>query len=116
MKFIKENMSLNKNLYDELNNMSIFNNLKLEFKNELIFKDNETSINFIKSSKNLLNSYDNIFGKAKQKCCKSIVSVSLGCSVNGYKHNDIEKDLISKLNELINKYDIYFMLVLPSKK
>ena len=54
MKFIQENMSLNKNLYDELNNMFIFNNLKLKFKNELIFKVDETNINFIKPSKKFI--------------------------------------------------------------
>lgn len=47
MKFEKVNMSLNKNLYNKLNNMCIFNNLKLEFKNGLIFKVTDTNVNFI---------------------------------------------------------------------
>ncbi len=47
MKFEKVNMSLNKNLYNKLNNMCIFNNLKLEFKNGLIFKVADTNVNFI---------------------------------------------------------------------
>lgn len=47
MKYNKENMPLNKNLYNKLNNMCIFNNLKLEFKNGIIFKIEDTNINFI---------------------------------------------------------------------
>ncbi len=47
MKFEKVNMPLNKNLYNKLNNMCIFNNLKLEFRNRLIFKVDETNVNFI---------------------------------------------------------------------
>lgn len=47
MNFSKENMPLNKNLYNKLNNMCIYNNLKLEFKNGLIFKIKDTNINFI---------------------------------------------------------------------
>lgn len=66
--------------------------------------------------KDLLESYNNIFIEAKKKCYKSIVSVSLGSGINGYKHNDIAKDVISKLKELVNEYDIDFMLVLPSQE
>ena len=33
MKFEKVNMPLNENLYNKLNNMCIFNNLELEYKN-----------------------------------------------------------------------------------
>ena len=47
MKFNKENMPLNKNLYNKLNRVCIFNNLKLEFKNGVIFKVADTNINFI---------------------------------------------------------------------
>lgn len=64
----------------------------------------------------LLNSYNKIFVEAKKKEYKSIVSVSLGCGVNGYKHNDIAVAVVNKLNELVNKYDIDFMLVLPSEE
>lgn len=66
--------------------------------------------------KDLLDSYNNVVVEAKKKGYKSIVSVSLGCGVNGYKHNDIAKAIICKLNELVNKYDIDFMLVLPSEE
>lgn len=64
----------------------------------------------------LLGSYNNIFVEAKKKGYKSIISVSLGSGINGYKHNDIAKYVISKLKELVNKYDIDFMLVLPSEE
>lgn len=47
MKFKKESMPLNKNLYNKLNNVCIFNNVKLEFKNGMIFKVENTNINFI---------------------------------------------------------------------
>ena len=169
--------------------MCIFNNLKLEFKNGIIFKVADTNINFIGlhrffikvddvilvllcyanlnlylynenivvnapllkelieeiRNKNygsirfgitLLSTpecYDysiladasnvddktvdyNIFIEAKKKLYKRIVSVSLGCGINGYKHNDIAKAVINKLNELVNKYDIDFTLVLPSEE
>ena len=66
--------------------------------------------------KDLVDSYSNIFIEAKKKGYKSIISVSLGSGINGYKHNDIAKVIISKLNELVNKYDIDFMLVLPSQQ
>ncbi len=66
--------------------------------------------------KDLLDSYNNVVVEAKKKDYKSIVSVSLGCGVNGYKHNNIAKSVVSKLKELVNKYDIDFMLVLPSKE
>lgn len=66
--------------------------------------------------KDLLDSYNNVVIEAKKKGYKSIVSVSLGCGVNGYKHNDIAFSVISKLKELVNKYDIDFMLVLPSEE
>lgn len=64
----------------------------------------------------LLDSYNNIFLSAKKKDYKSIVSVSLGTGVHGYKHNYIAKDIIIKLNELVKKYDIDFTLVLPSEE
>lgn len=66
--------------------------------------------------KDLVDSYSNIFIEAKKKGYKSIISVSLGSGINGYKHNDIAKVIISKLNELVNKYNIDFMLVLPSQQ
>ncbi len=64
----------------------------------------------------LLDSYNNIFFSAKKSDFKNIVSVSLGTGVHGYKHNDIAKDIVIKLNELIKEYDIDFTLVLPNEE
>lgn len=47
MKFERENMPLNKNLYNKLNNVCIFNNVKLEVKNGIIFKVADMNVNFI---------------------------------------------------------------------
>ena len=66
--------------------------------------------------KELLESYNKIFECAKEKGYKNIVSVSLGTGVHGYKHNDIAKDVIIRLKELVNKYDISFTLVLPNEE
>lgn len=66
--------------------------------------------------KDLLESYNNIFVEAKKKGYKSIISVSLGSGINSYRHNDIARVVIGKLKELVNKYDIDFMLVLPSEE
>lgn len=64
----------------------------------------------------LLHSYNKIFLSATKKNYKSIVSVSLGTGVHGYKHNDIAKDIVIKINELVKEYDIDFTLVLPSEE
>lgn len=48
MKFSKENMPLNESLYNKLNNVYIFNNLKLEIKNGIIFKVVDTNVIFLK--------------------------------------------------------------------
>ena len=64
----------------------------------------------------LLDSYNNVFLSAKKKNYKSIVSVSLGTGVHGYKHNDIAKDIVVRLNELVKEYNIDFTLVLPSEE
>lgn len=64
----------------------------------------------------LLESYNNIFLSAKKKDYKNILSVSLGTGVHGYKHNDIAKDIVIRLNELVKEYDIDFTLVLPSEE
>lgn len=66
--------------------------------------------------KELLESYNKIFECAKEKCYKNIVSVSIGTGVHGYKHNDIAKDVVIRLEELVNKYDISFTLVLSSNE
>lgn len=47
MKFDREDMPLNKNLYNKLNNVCIFNNVKLEFRNGIIFKVADMNVNFI---------------------------------------------------------------------
>ena len=39
---------------------------------------------------------------------KNVVSVSLGTGVHGYKHNDIAKQVIERLNYLVKKYNIDF--------
>lgn len=64
----------------------------------------------------LLECYNNIFISAKEKDYKNIVSVSIGTGVHGYKHNDIAKQLIERLNILVNKYNIDFTLVLPNEE
>jgi len=56
-----------------------------------------------------------IYLVAKQNGYKNIISVSLGSRVHSYKHNDIAKDVINELNELVNKYDIGFNFVLLNK-
>lgn len=66
--------------------------------------------------KELLESYNKIFECAKEKGYKNIVSVSLGTGVHGYKHIDIAKNVVIRLKELVNKYDISFTLVLPSEE
>ncbi len=63
----------------------------------------------------LLDSYSNIFFLAK-KSYKNIVSVSLGTGVHGYKHNEIAKDIVVRLNELVKVYNIDFTLVLPNEE
>ena len=47
---------------------------------------------------------------------KNVVSVSLGTGVHGYKHNDIAKQVIERLNYLVKKYNIDFTLVLPNEE
>lgn len=64
----------------------------------------------------LIDSYIDIFINAKEKNCKSIVSVSIGTGVHGYKHNDIAVKVVSILNDLVYRYDIDFTLVLPSNE
>lgn len=51
-----------------------------------------------------------------EKGYKNIVSVSIGTGIHGYKHIDIEKDIVIGLKELVNKYDISFTLVLPNEE
>ena len=64
----------------------------------------------------LLESYNNIFISAKENNYNNIVSVSIETGIHGYKHNDIAKIVIEKLNYLVNKYDIDFILILPNEE
>ena len=64
----------------------------------------------------LIDSYIDIFINAKEKNYKSIVSVSIGTGVHGYKHNDIANNVVSILNDLVYRYDIDFTLVLPNEE
>ena len=63
----------------------------------------------------LIESYNNIFISAKEKDYKSIVSVSIGTGIHGYKHNDIAKQVVERLDYLSKRYDIDFTLVLPNE-
>lgn len=47
MKFVSEKMPLNNNLYNELNNICVFSNLKLEVINGIVFKVKDMNISFI---------------------------------------------------------------------
>ncbi len=58
MKYDKEEMPLNKNLYNKLFNLCHFNNLKFEVKNWVIFKIEETNINFIEPHRFIINLKD----------------------------------------------------------
>ena len=64
----------------------------------------------------LLESYYQIVTKAKTNMYKSIVSVSLGTGIHGYKHSDVVKRIIELLKYLVLKYNIDFTLVLPNEE
>lgn len=51
-----------------------------------------------------------------EKGYKNIVYVSIGTGIHGYKYIDIAKNVVIRLEELVNKYDISFTLVLPNKE
>lgn len=63
----------------------------------------------------LLFSYYKIILEATKNMYKSIISVSLGTGIHGYKHNDIARQVIDRLDYLVKRYDIDFTLVLPNK-
>lgn len=90
MKFKKESMPLNKNLYNKLNNVCIFNNLKLEFKNGMIFKVENTNINFIEPHRFIIEIND--------------ISLILLCydNLNLYLYEKTNLINVPKLKELIN--------------
>lgn len=105
----------------------LINGLNYEKTNELtITKDFNLNIDILhiciqnndfsnESITNLLNSYEKIFKYAKNNNYKKIISVSLGTEINGYRHNKIGFLVSYKINELIEKYDIDFTLVLDNK-
>ena len=64
----------------------------------------------------IIDSYIDIFINANENGYKSIVSVSIGTGVHGYKHNDIAVKVVSILNDLVYRYDIDFTLVLPNNE
>lgn len=66
--------------------------------------------------KELLESYNNIFVESKKNGYQSIISISLGTGVHGYKHNDIAQSVVNRLNKLVKEFDIDFTLVLPSEE
>lgn len=74
------------------------------------YKDSNIAID------DLLFSYYKIIMEAKKNMYKSIISVSLGTGVHGYKHIDIAKRVIELLNYLVLKNDIDFTLVLPNEE
>ena len=73
------------------------------------YKDHNEAI------EDLLFCYYKIILEAKNNFYKSIISVSLGTGIHGYKHNDIAKQVIDRLDYLVKRYDIDFTLVLPNK-
>lgn len=64
----------------------------------------------------LLEGYNNIFSSAKEKGYKNIVSISLATGIHGYKHNEVAKEVINMLNQLVKEYDINFNLVLANEE
>lgn len=62
----------------------------------------------------LIKAYENIFIEAYQRGYKSLLSVSIGTGVHGYKHSEIALQLVPQLKEFSKKYNINFILVLPS--
>ena len=47
MKYVREEMPLNKNLYNKLNNICTFSNLKLKVICGIVFKVSDTNVSFI---------------------------------------------------------------------
>ena len=73
------------------------------------YKDHNEAI------EDLLFCYYKIILEAKNNFYKSIISVSLGTGIHGYKHNDIAKQVVERLDYLSKRYDIDFTLVLPNE-
>jgi len=47
MKYVSEKMPLNNNLYNKLNNICVFSNIRLEVINGIVFKVKDMNISFI---------------------------------------------------------------------
>lgn len=63
----------------------------------------------------LLFSYYKIILEAMRNNYSKIVSVSLGTGIHGYKHKDIAKQVVDRLDWYAKIYAIDFTLVLPNK-
>ena len=68
------------------------------------------------SIKGLLDSYYKIILEAIRNNYSKIVSVSLGTGINGYKHKDIAKQVVDRLDWYAKIYAIDFTLVLPNEE
>ncbi|MDD3453564.1 MAG: macro domain-containing protein [Bacilli bacterium] len=66
--------------------------------------------------KKLMESYEQIFSISKQKGYKTILSVSIGTGVHGYKHNEVGLNIIPLLYYLVEKFNINFTLVLSNEE
>lgn len=66
--------------------------------------------------KELLENYSKIFVESKKKDYKRIISIRLATGGHNYKHNDIAKDIVVRLDESIKEYDIDFALVLLNEE
>lgn len=64
----------------------------------------------------LKQSYISVFKISKERYYKNIISVSLGTGIHGYKHNEIAKEVVDVIKELVNIYEINFCLVLADKE
>lgn len=64
----------------------------------------------------LIESYKSIFMEADKKGYKSILSVSIGTGVHGYKHENIATTIISIIRILTEQFGIDFILVLPTEE
>jgi len=64
----------------------------------------------------LIDSYKSIFEIAYEKGFKSLLSVSIGTGVHGYKHEEVAHSVISIINILTKQFDIDFILVLPTEE
>ena len=100
---------INGNILDNLDNKDLIVNSANQY---MICGSGVCGVIYKKANKELLEDYC----KQHYRDYKSIISVSLGTGVHGYKHNDIAKGIVVKLNELVKEYNIDFTLVLPNEE